>query len=698
MNENSYYMSIRSTSLAHYIGKALILPSRFYKKRPTDIQAIESDYIILAKDKFLNNSNCSIEIILNEQEREDLEQKNNNLFFYKIPIPLSRIKKIFFPNEDEKILNVSDINRGTGFISEKIVEVVNEKNVSVEIEIDNYKYNEELENKIETYNNILGGLAFVRHTQDGQYSENYFSILSHFNKLIEKDYKKNNFKITNKYDGAFTGIDSNNIRFWEELYPLLYEDITEQDVSTFSQKEGISINKLNGVLNYETIKDSSITYKLAILSTYGEDSTKRKKTNDLISDCKNEQISKDKQEGISLIYGINNGYSTFRNQYDKKIVKFKMDSLLDYYTIESVFQYVINDRKDNGKFEYIDNIGIEKEIILNKEYEIYTILDETIITKEKTIIAKFKELMTSIELDNYIDNLFEKIKNLMSEKKELVNRNMRLSQQLNNKLKNIEDKYKNETKLVEKLRENEAKLIKQFDSKNIEIQNLTTSKNQLSEQLNNKQRELENQSNELKNIEDKYNNETKFVEELKKNKLELRKQLDSKNIEIKNLTTSKNQLSEQLNNIQDKYNNETKFVEELRKNEAELKKQLDSKNIEMQDLTNSKIQLSEQLNNKQKEFENKSNDIQKKYNIEIQNNQELKNINAQLSKQLEEKVEPKDNNLKIFDEEKEKISIEEFLELYDKNTTELKKIAKGKGIKSTKKRELIKYILCHKNK
>ena len=164
----------------------------------------------------MNDSKCSIEIILNEQERENLEQKDNNLFFYKIPIPLSRIKKIFFPNEDAKILNIADINRGTGFISEKIVKVINEKNVSLEIEIDTYRYSKELEDKIKTYNHVLGGLAFVRHTEDGKYSESYFSILSHFNKSIEKDYKNNNFKIDNKYDGAFIG----NGKFWEQLYPF----------------------------------------------------------------------------------------------------------------------------------------------------------------------------------------------------------------------------------------------------------------------------------------------------------------------------------------------------------------------------------------------------------------------------------------------------------------------------------------------
>ena len=105
--------------------------------------------------------------------------------------------------------------------------------------------------------------------------------------------------------------------------------------------------------------------------------------------------------------------------------------------------------------------------------------------------------MSSIELDNYIDNLFEKIQNLSSERKELVNKNTQLLQQLNKQkeVETTEDKYNNETQLLEQLRKNEVKLIKQFESKDIEIQNLKNyinelknSSAQLSKQLEEKEK------------------------------------------------------------------------------------------------------------------------------------------------------------------------------------------------------------------
>jgi len=433
MSKYAYYLSIRSTSLAHYIGKALLLPSRFYKNRPDDIQTIEADYLILSKVKFLKNSNCSVEIILNNQELEYLkETSDKNIFFYTRPIPISRIKKIFFIEEVQKLKTIDNIQRGVGFIPEELIEIANDENVDPDIETYSYKYNQELVRKIKLYDQILGGLAFVRHGLEGNYSNNYFSILSHFNILIAKDFEKAGHNIDHKYDGSFTG----NGKFWEKLYNLIYDDIVDNDVLLFSENENINIVKSNGIWQYEAIEKNTIPYILAILNTYGEDSRRRKKTKDYISDCKKGKIIKGKQEGIDLIYGINNGYSVFYNKYDTKLVKYKMDSLLDYYTIESIFQYTINNNKNNAQFEYIDILGIEKDISLNKYYETYTILDEIIITDKETIIGKIKKWINDIffsDLDKYIEYIFNEIIKLKKKIREYEKQN-----------KIIESKYTDE--------------------------------------------------------------------------------------------------------------------------------------------------------------------------------------------------------------------------------------------------------------
>jgi len=425
MNKNIYYLSINDTSLAHYMSKAIILPSKFYKNRPKDFQDTTQNCLILSKEKFINKSNCSVELILNEEEKKYLtELKNKNIYFYSYPIPISRINRIYFFDKIQKLRTIDNINRGTAFIPEKLIEVIEKNNININIiNNNNLNYGLELESRIKTYNHILGGLAFVRYTIDGEYTKNYFSILSHFNNFIKSQIVTR----YDKYDGAFT----HSGEFWSRLSPLLYQHILEQDVLKFSKQENVYIEKLNGIFKYENINNKTITYKLAILNTYGEESSNRKKTNDLISDCKNGKIPKDKQEGISLIYGINNGYSSFRNQYDKKIVKFKMDSLLDYYTIESVFQYVINEQKNNQKFEYIDeNFSDDKSILdiqkenketispvekLKIDFQEFKILFNKEITKKDKEIEELRNRIEEVEKYN------KDINSKFDEEKEKIN-------------------------------------------------------------------------------------------------------------------------------------------------------------------------------------------------------------------------------------------------------------------------------------
>jgi len=483
MNENIYYIPIQSTSLAHYFAKALILPTRFYKNKPSDIQNIDSDYIVLSKNKFLNDSNCSIELILNKEEVNHLnELEKNTTYLYSKPIPISRIKQVYFRDETQKLKTIDNISRGTAFIPETLSKVIEEASTNIDIVLkDTFKYTPELESKIKTYNHVLGGLSFVKYTFNREYNKNYFSILSHFNNLI-KNKINNRF---NKYDGAFT----HNGDFWSKLSPLLYKNILEEDVLNFADQEKLTIEKSNGIFKYENINNQSITYKLAILNIYGEDSNKRKKTNDLISDCKNGKIPKEKQEGIALIYGINNGYSSFRNQYDKKIVKFKMESLLDYYTVESVFQYVINDKKDNEKFEYIDKIFPDKELVLDIEKEAFDIEKYS-----RNIFKYFTENVINVPLKELSLNIINRFKNTFIEEMNQKDSEVKeLSQNKNILEKNIQKKNEENNSLKQQL-EN-----MQHSSKDLEKENNDLKQNikALEEELTELKKSIENTDNKV---------------------------------------------------------------------------------------------------------------------------------------------------------------------------------------------------------
>jgi len=514
MNEHIYYLSIQSTSLAHYLNKGLILPSRFYKKRPNDIQnIIQSDYLIFSKKKFLNDSNCSIEIILEDIEiNKIVPTKDANIFLYPKPISISRIKKIYLTDEKQKQIAIDNINKGAAFIPEKLFDIVDKENYKVD-SIDNttnYRYSPELEEKIKTYNHVLGGLAFVRYTPEGEYFKNYFSILSHFNTYIQS-------KINNrydKYDGAFTCQGD----FWSKLCPLIYENISEDDVLNYSKQEKIDIKKSNGIFKYENINDKSITYKLAILNIYGEDSDKRKTTYDLIFDCKNEKIPKEKQEGIALIFGINNGYASFRNQYDKKIVKFKMESLLDYYTIESVFQYVINDKKDNERFNYIDKIFPNEELLLDtreKAFELEEFLSNIHKCYEKNILKISLEKLFNNIIDRFKNTFIEEMNKKDSELQDMKHKIENLKQEIETK----ENELQKQQDMISKLEDDKKELKKTIEDKDKNIDSLkreVKTNNEL--QIEISLRLCDKKANDLKRIAKeigiKYTSKFKTIEEI----------------------------------------------------------------------------------------------------------------------------------------------------------------------------------------
>jgi predicted nucleic acid-binding Zn-ribbon protein len=657
MDTNIYYLSIQTVSLVDYFAQALILPARFYKNRPSDIQSRKDDYIVLSKNKFLNEANCSINLILTDEEVSNFLQKEESIFLYEKPIPISRIQKIYFKNKEQKTTTIFNIEKTkTAFIPESLIEIIEEDNKNIKNVDNSYKYNLGLEENIKTYNQILGGIAFVRNTYKGLFSENFFSILSHFNAYITKEFIDKE-KIFRGYDGAFT----HKGKDWDKLSPLLYKNISDNDVERYAKEEKLSIVKSPlGVYKYGQLKNiNSLTYKLAILNTYGE-SSKRKTTNDLISDCKNEKIPNEKQEGIALIFGINNGYSSFRNQYDKKIVKFKMDSLLDYYTIESVFQYVINEQKNNQKFEYIDKLFPDEECILD-------------ISLNST---KEKKTEDSFDIEKYLENLLDYFKDNIFKlsPKELFS--------------NILNKFKNT-------------FFEEMNKKDIKI-------NILNENLENKESELEDSKLKIEELNQKV---ALKENELQKHQNIVNQQLEEKSKELQNIQNSIKQLEQQnkvltqsieeknnnINSIQDDYKNIQSELEEEKiktdrlteenstKNEeiSSLNGQLEEKNNNISSLENDKTKLNENIDNKVHQINNLNKSIEDKDSKLIKFEQSLK------------------DNKATFDEEKERIIIEQTLESYveydRKKAPELRKIAKEKGIKYTNKPDTIKLILAHKD-
>ena len=106
-----------------------------------------------------------------------------------------------------------------------------------------------------------------------------------------------------------------------------------------------------------------------------------------------------RSRGVALAFGVNQGYSEFRNEYNiekkRSQVKFKMDSQFDYYIIESVYQFVFNDETDNESFPYIDAWCPKLKNTNSINQKAVMLLDKQIIIEG----AKMKKTI-QVELEN----------------------------------------------------------------------------------------------------------------------------------------------------------------------------------------------------------------------------------------------------------------------------------------------------------
>ena len=118
-------MPINATSLAHYFGGACILPSCYYTNKPEDLQDRFNGLLLLSTHLGTKQTNCCLEIVLDEEERDDLIDVKNGWYLYEKPIPISRVKQILFTNKEQKDTTITNIRLGTAFIPENIISIVN---------------------------------------------------------------------------------------------------------------------------------------------------------------------------------------------------------------------------------------------------------------------------------------------------------------------------------------------------------------------------------------------------------------------------------------------------------------------------------------------------------------------------------------------------------------------------------------------
>lgn len=380
----TYYLPINSASLAHYFVCACIKPARYFDNKPKDVQDKIRNVLILSSVLGSKDTDCCIEIVLTKDEENSLTPCGKEFLLFPFPLPISRVKTIFFRERRQLEQTLSNINMSAAFIPNSLAKVANFSNVEFNVDLaKDESFNNDYSNSLQLYDRILGALALMKIAKEPymNYSENYASTLSFFNALIKDDLIKQGHQINEKFFGLFSRT-GNFLKF----LPYLEKKITKEDLEQIAVENNQIIDRsFTKAINFDKL--SGITYAFAILQSYGVGGEAAIKKIDALISTNFEELKVGKAEGIALYYGYNRGYSVFNNSYGteesgRQIVKYLLNSKLDYYTIESVYQFSFYSKTTLTRFSYLDewcpNINQHA-----KRKNDYIVLDTAFIGKKK---------------------------------------------------------------------------------------------------------------------------------------------------------------------------------------------------------------------------------------------------------------------------------------------------------------------------
>jgi|GEM_PF-2989302 len=404
--ENKFYIHLSTNTLPHYLVNGIMCPANLIKNREHDFQSNCGNQIILSLKKWNKVSDCSIEVVLNNDENKALEHVSTDFFLCYTAIPISRIKAIYFEDKEKADTVIWNINNTVAFVPNWAINYAN-KDVSDIAEEFLFTQNtkeyqtKELAVMLKRFDRLLGGLAFLKVSaainSENQinFSESYFSTIAFFNKRIALDMQKNNISIDDRFHEIFKG-DS-------RIFNYLAKQINMPLIEDISKQEDIELKSKFGVIDLNNLPKNSLTFKLAVLESFGKDSSRS--IEDLINNLLS-NLKEDIREEIALIFGLYVGYNVLRNYYkinDRKIqVKFDLTSKIDFYTIESIYQYALNKHTISNDFDYLSINFLSNEATSKKDlkYKYVKVLSN---------YYPYKEIDYKIQKSNIIDSLIKEV-------------------------------------------------------------------------------------------------------------------------------------------------------------------------------------------------------------------------------------------------------------------------------------------------
>lgn len=361
-----FYIHIQSDTLAHFLVRGIFCPSRFLNNKNRDIQDQYDSFLLLSDKQWNDESDCSIEVHLLEEDIAQLMQIQDNYFVLGNCLPISRLVKIHFSDMKKAENVIWNINQGAAFVPDWAVSYqFKSKQDTVEL-IGQHSFSEvysenALKTKMERYDRLMGGFSFLKVGQlNSAYNTldttvSYLSAVAYFNTYIKSEIEANKINLNRHIQAIFSGEN--------EIYKYLAKPVSFEDVTALGKKENQKVLKSFNTIKFDAIEPKSLTYKLAILHTYGKG--KGKSDNDLVSGLLSSSSSKLVEE-LALVFGLHSGYSTLRNKYSNTKTtidtKFKLENVLEFYLIESLYNYVFKDHRKSDRIDFLENLTLKNQV------------------------------------------------------------------------------------------------------------------------------------------------------------------------------------------------------------------------------------------------------------------------------------------------------------------------------------------------
>lgn len=394
----AYYLPINSTSLPHYFACACVKPAGYFENKPQDIQDRFPNALLISSELGTRDTDCCIELVFTKEEETLLIPCGKNYYLFKTPLPISRVKKVYFQDQRQLEQTVSNINMSAAFVPRSLATVTRFSDVSCEEgHLDVKLGGNDYSHQVEMFDRILGALALMKTAKEHymNFSENYASTLSFFNANVKDDLERQGRQINEKFFGLFSRTGS-----FMKFIPYLEKKISKEDLDQIASENNQRIERsYTKAINYDKL--NGIPYAFAILQSYGVGGEAATKKIDGLISTNFEGLKDGKAEGIALYYGYNRGYTVFNNSYGteetgRQIVKYLLDSKLDYYTIESVYQFAFNARTASTQFPYIDAWCPKKNQYPKRKTD-YLVLDTAFIGKKKPSVFSKEYLLGFLE-------------------------------------------------------------------------------------------------------------------------------------------------------------------------------------------------------------------------------------------------------------------------------------------------------------